>query len=122
MSIKSEALELALAERYDSAPKALRTRRDPSVVVFQEFDCHDCGQRHPWELCPMCGSDVFPTLALMGTATAVVCERFCGWAELRTRSCVMCQDPVDVGRAYCRECELRLLAELAWRGSTVAEA
>jgi len=90
---------------------ALRAYRDPPVPVLDSFECHECGQEHEWEICPMCGADVIPMLGMMGTAQVVYCES-CPWGVIVRRWCVMCDSPCAPEAAFCSdECERRAAPE-----------
>lgn len=88
---------------------ALVSYRAGPVLILEAFDCWECGQRHEWELCPVCGSDVDPALGCMGTAELAYCES-CPWSFVVRRWCVMCEDPTG-GGPFCSEaCEQRAAA------------
>jgi len=61
--------------------------RASPVLIDPEFDCPKCGNIHKWEICPMCGSDVFPTFGIGfgGFGETTICENFCGWTYAVTR-------------------------------------
>ena len=59
----------------------MTNRQEPPIEIYNEFFCLECGNVHPIEVCPNCGSFIEFGYGLMGgnCSSYSVCSSMCGW-------------------------------------------